>query len=135
VAVTGYQHSIVADYAITDSLQYIIQNDVLASNYVNGANFRDTVGINQYLIKTINDCWAAGVRFEWYNITEEDQDNGDIFDLTLGVNYRPHANVVIRPEVRWDWNQDGVQIPTGNNLLSDGDTRQTTFGIDSIFTF
>jgi len=128
---TGYMHSIVADYAVTDSLQYIIQSDVLSTEDGAGNDFRETFGINQYLIKTINDCWAVGGRFEWYNNDGIFTGNGqeaDIFALTLGVNYRPTANVIVRPEIRFDWDDDQIAG------LEDGDD-QTTFGIDSIFTF
>ena len=32
---------------------------------------------------------------------------GNYYEATAGINYRPHANVVLRPEVRIDW-YDGV---------------------------
>ena len=141
----GYMHSIVADYALTDSLQYIIQSDVLSTELggnagqFTGLDFRQTFGINQYLIKTLSDCWAVGARFEWYNVDNLDGEatvdpsapvfsEGDVYALTLGVNHKPHANVTIRPEIRFDWDDDGV---VG---LEDGDD-QTTFGIDTVFTF
>jgi hypothetical protein len=131
----GYQHSIVADYAVSDSLQYIFQNDVLATDLADGSNARDTVGINQYLLKTINDCWGVGARFEWWNVQEQAApSSSDVYALTLGVNYRPHANVIVRPEIRWDWNDDQVQVG-GADLLDDGDDDQTTFGVDTILTF
>ena len=60
--------------------------------------------------------------------------DSDIYALTLGVNYRPHGNVIVRPEIRWDWNDDQVQV-AGSDLLENGDDNQTTFGIDTIFTF
>ena len=126
----GYMQSIVADYAVTDSLQYIFQTDWLDTEGADGSNFRDTYGINQYLIKTINDCWAVGTRFEWWAPKNGDASSrSDVFDLTFGVNYRPHANVVIRPEIRWDWDSDRVA-----GLQNDA-ASQTTFGIDSIVTF
>ena len=129
-------HSIVADVAVSGSLQYIFQSDVLDSQNAAGGTVRETFGINQYLIKTINDCWAVGGRFEWWNNNNFDEDlgrtvDGDVFALTLGVNHKPHANVTVRPEVRWDWD-------TGNDLvagLEDGDDDQFTFGIDTIFLF
>lgn len=128
----GYMHSIVADYAVTDSLQYIIQSDLLSTEDAAGNSARETFGINQYLIKTINDCWAVGGRFEWYQndgvFAANDGNNSDIYALTLGVNYKPHANVTVRPEIRFDWDDDQVAG------LEDGED-QTTFGIDTIFTF
>ena len=130
---SGYMHSIVADYAVTDSLQYIFQSDLLSTEDAAGATQRETFGINQYLIKTLSDCWALGARFEYYNhegvfTGQAAGVDSDTYALTFGVNHRPHANVTIRPEVRFDWDDDNV---VG---LEDG-TEQTTFGIDTIFTF
>ena len=134
VAERGYMHSIVADIALSDDLQYIFQSDLLDSEDATGATVRDTFGINQYLIKTINDCWAVGGRFEWWSSDSATDVNGntvdgDVFALTLGVNHKPHANVTIRPEIRWDWDDDLIAG------LEDGDDDQFTFGIDSIFLF
>ena len=129
----GYMHSIVADYAVTDSLQYIFQSDYLDTDDGAGNDVRETFGINQYLIKTLSDCWAVGGRFEWYEhdgiFSAHDGNDSDVYALTLGANYKPHANVTIRPEIRWDWDDDQV---VG---LEDGDDDQTTFGIDSVITF
>lgn len=134
-AISGYQHSIVADYDLNDSLKYVFQNDVLETDFADGTNARDTVGINQYLLKTINDCWGVGARFEWWNIQEGAAvGSSDLYALTLGVNYRPHANVIVRPEVRWDWNDDQIAVG-GSPVLENGDDSQTTFGIDTILTF
>ncbi|WP_434092545.1 porin [Roseiconus lacunae] len=137
----GYMHSIVADVTLTDNLQYIFQSDLLDTENNAGALVRETFGINQYLIYTVSDCVAFGGRFEWYNQegvflndngTDDDADDfaqeSDIYALTLGMNYKPHANVIVRPEIRWDWDDD---LLAG---LDEGDD-QTTFGIDTIFMF
>lgn len=130
----GYMHSIVADYAVTDSLQYVIQSDWLDTETqdfgpgLGSVAVRETFGVNQYLIKTLSDCWAIGGRFEWWNAEFGGTGDSDIYALTFGANYRPHANVTVRPEIRFDWDEDEV---VG---LADGDD-QTTFGIDTIFTF
>ncbi|QEF96504.1 hypothetical protein Mal15_05320 [Stieleria maiorica] len=127
----GYMHSIVADVTLTDSLQYIFQSDYLDTENAAGTTVRETFGINQYLIYTLSDCWAAGGRFEWYNqegvYSPVGQDD-DIYALTLGLNYKPHSNVIVRPEIRWDWDD---AVVAG---LDEGDD-QTTFGIDTIFLF
>lgn len=125
----GYMHSIVLDFAATDSLQYIFQSDLLTSEDVNDTTVRDTFGINQYLIKTVNDCLALGLRFEWWNAQLNGPSKSDVYDLTLGANYKPHANVTVRPEIRWDWDRDQ------NGLLENNDDEQTTFGIDTVVTF
>ena len=128
----GYMHSIVADVALTDNLQYIFQSDYLDSEDLNGTTVRDTFGINQYLIYSINDCWATGIRAEWYEqegvFSPVDQKD-DIFAFTWGVNYKPHANLIVRPEVRFD--RDGARVAG----LDADRSNQTTFGIDTIFLF
>nr|WP_231617589.1 porin [Novipirellula aureliae] len=138
----GYMQSIVADLALTENLQYIFQSDYLDSDDRTGATSRKTFGINQYLIYTLSDRLAVGGRFEWYDqegvfnndngTPDDDTDDtlqqSDVYELTLGLNYRPIANVVVRPEIRWDWDDDQL---IG---LDDGD-HQTTFGIDSVITF
>ena len=129
---TGYMHSIVADLALSDNLQYIFQSDWLSTEDGAGADARETFGINQYMIYTVNDCLSYGGRFEWYQndgiFAANNGVDSDVYALTLGVNYRPHGNVIVRPEIRWDWDDDLVAG------LEDGD-KQTTFGIDTIMTF
>ncbi|KAA5541126.1 porin [Roseiconus nitratireducens] len=127
----GYMHSIVADVSVTEKLQYIFQTDYLDTQDQFNDGVRNTFDINQYLIYSLNDCLAMGGRFEWYNqegVYTNYGDETDIYALTLGVNVKPHANVLVRPEIRWDWDDDG------SAGLEKGDD-QTTFGIDTIFLF
>jgi hypothetical protein len=140
---TGYMHSLIADVAVTDNLQYIWQNDILDTS-VAGGNGRQVFDINQYLIYTINDCWSAGTRFEWWNVDEDSVltggtqgavGNSDVYALTAGLNYKPHANVIVRPEVRYDWVQDDGATGRGIAALENGEGDQFTFGMDTIFTF
>jgi len=111
-------------------------------------------GFEQLFTYKLNQKWSAGLRYEWV------QDNqgsriagiGDVLgtdrgfvvapgfkgpfsDLSLGLNYRPHPNFVLRPEVRWDWYGGGPnlagQLPFGNL----DQTSQFTYAMDMIFTF
>lgn len=75
-----------------------------------------------YLIYELNPCWSVGVRYEWLN--DDDglvvQGLGDPHgiplspvpaawnELSLGVNYKPSNNLVLRSEVRWDWENTWV---------------------------
>lgn len=59
----------------------------------------------------------AGLRFEWFRDeagtrvgVSPDRGNpnlapfaGSFYSLTGGINYYPHPNLTIRPEVRYDW--------------------------------
>jgi hypothetical protein len=150
----GYMHSVVANVTMTDKLAYIFQTDYLDTEYGDGTTARNTFDINQYLIYSLSDCWAAGVRAEWWNVSESSagyygdnaipgiaalagSGNVDVYAFTAGLNYRPHANVIIRPEVRWDFvKEDRALLNAADVTLNEGnDSSQTTFGMDTIFLF
>lgn len=133
VAERGYMNSIVLDNSLSDSLRYVLQVDYLDTENASGATARDSWDISQYLMYYISDCLALGARYEWYQqegvfspIGQEDE----IHALTLGLNYRPHANFVVRPEIRWDEDHSTNRVVG----LEDG-RNQTTFGIDTILVF
>lgn len=128
----GYSHSIVFDVNVTDRLNYVLQSDLVRFKNFGGIN--DEVGINQYLLYTINDCWAVGTRVEWWKSDAGFNHGGQSLPLagsnsyyaaTFGVNYRPHANVVVRPEWRYDW------FPAS----AVSGYEQGIFGVDVILTY
>jgi hypothetical protein len=112
---SGYSHSIVVDTALADDLNYVIQSDLLDIGVGAGSS---QVGVNQYVIKTISDTIGVGVRSEWWKSNGVSQ-----YAVTGGVNVKAADNLIIRPELRYDW-----QLPTPS-----GD--QVTFGMDAILTF
>lgn len=128
----GYTHSIVADIALTDKLNYVLQSDLVSTtNPVGtptGTNY-DTIGVNQYLIYTVNDHLGVGSRMEWWKA-----DGTSYYEMTYGVNVKPHANLVIRPEVRYQWapaaEGPGAKNPAGLPVYGG-----VIFGIDTILTF
>jgi hypothetical protein len=124
----GYSHTILLTTNLTDKTQYILQSDLVAADGLFGnddtSNF--DVGIVNYLLHTVNDCWKVGGRFEWWQ-TDQLGDTTSFFEVTGGVNYKPHANVVIRPEIRFDF--------TSDEDTTDDDFNRAIFGIDGIFTF
>ncbi|MCA9083022.1 MAG: outer membrane beta-barrel protein [Planctomycetaceae bacterium] len=110
---SGYAHSIVIDTAVTDSFNYIVQSDVLRVGTI------DTVGINQYAIYSLSDKLGVGTRGEWWKNEGNSQ-----YAWTAGLNIKPAENIIIRPEIRYDWSTpNGVERNT------------TTFGFDAIYTF
>lgn len=159
-------YSLVGKVKLTDKLQYVVQNDYgeSTSPYAAfgatpaGSSTARWYGLNQYLIYTICDHWAAGLRFEWFAdnsgflpgtttvngrpVTGARPGNalagvplqGDFYQVTAGLNWKPNGNWIIRPEIRWDW-ADAVgpagQRPYNAGLSSD----QLTFGVDAIFLF
>ncbi len=79
---------------------------------------------------TLNDCWKAGTRMEWWKSNGVTGESTSFYELTGGINYKPHANVVVRPEIRYNWS------PTELFAVSNGDEfNNTVFAIDAIVTF
>lgn len=136
-----YFNSIVLELTLTEKLTYILQHD-LGDNSGLGVGDNEWYGINQHLIYEINDCWAAGLRIEWFRDDDgarvfDSMGNtfaGDFFEITLGLNHWPHANVLLRPEIRWDW-YDGIAAPGAQPFNSGQDTAQFSGGFDLIVTF
>ena len=137
-----YMNSIVFEYAVTDNFTYILQHDLGAVSGL-GATAAQWYGINQYLQYQINECWAAGMRIEWFRDDDGQRvfvndggvgNAGNYYALTWGLNHRPHANVVVRPEIRYDW-YDG-NLASGAQPFNDGaDSEQFSGGLDFIVTF
>jgi hypothetical protein len=109
----AYYHGIVVNMQLTDKLTYIWHNDLLRIDSVGD----DDLSIVQYLLYQVNDCLAHGTRIEWWK-----NDGVSQYVATYGVNYKPHANWMIRPEIRYDWR------PADN-------FDQWTFGVDTFVTF
>ena len=109
----GYMHSIVLDTKLTEDLNYVVQSDVLDTDFGDD----HSVGLNQYLIYAISDCVGVGTRMEWWKY-----DGNSQYAWTVGFNVKPHANLIIRPEIRRDWNPGR-------------DQNQTVLGVDAILTF
>ncbi len=128
----GYNHSLVFDVTVTEKLNYVLQSDLVLSDgywdvtsdtfYADQRN--DDVGVNQYLIYQLNDCWAVGGRLEWWK-----RDGSSLWEATAGLNWKPQANFVLRPEIRYNWGSG-----LANNFVPPIDAG-TIFGIDGIFTF
>src|SRR5690606_36168634 len=55
----GYNHSILADFAVTDNLNYVLQSDYVHLNF-------ESIGLNYFLFYTINEKLAVGGRAEWW---------------------------------------------------------------------
>ncbi|MCA9123030.1 MAG: porin [Planctomycetaceae bacterium] len=103
----------------------------------------DWYGVDQYAYYTINDCWKAGLRFEWFR--DEDGTRvglnrpsnannppfvGNFYSVSCGLNWTPTSNVMVRPELRADW-FDGAANP-----YNDGnDSAQFLMGVDAILMF
>jgi hypothetical protein len=93
----SYSHSMVLVAGLTDNLQYIAQSDMIDTSNPGVSEF-DTIGLNQYLIYSLNDVIGIGGRLEWWKA-----DGVSFYEATSGLNIKLLDNLVIRPEYRQDW--------------------------------
>jgi hypothetical protein len=129
---SGYNQSVVAVADLSDKTQYVFQTDYTTTDgYLGDPTFDNTeYGINQYLFYTVNDCTKFGTRMEWWKSNAVTGSSTSFYELTGGVNYKPHANVVVRPEIRYNWSPtELVSATTGAEF------NNTVFAIDAIVTF
>jgi hypothetical protein len=150
-----FVYSLIVREQLTEKLLYVLQHDLGTEDHGNPRTGGDAnwYSLVQYLVYTLNPCWSAGMRFEWFN----DADGarvagvgnlvpghgwdaapgfaGDFYELSLGLNWRPNLNVVLRPEVRWDW-YNGTTNLQGELPFADGaKDNQFLLGMDLIVTF
>ena len=115
------------------------------------ATLAEWYGLNQYFLYAINPCWNANLRAEWMR----DDDGvriagpgnipgvyawsgrgfaGNFYDVTAGLNWHPNGNLIVRPELRYDW-YDGLAGPTGLPFDGGNADDQLTAAVDAIITF
>jgi len=146
------QYALVLARKFNDRLTYAFEHDYgRDDDAVSGqAGPRDAAWCSfaHYVVYTLNPCWSLGVRYEWF----DDEDGLVIAGLgnphginlspaasqwnalSVGVNYKPNANVVLRSELRWDWVNPRTRVP---NYPFDDFTKggQFLWGADLIVKF
>lgn len=132
---SGYSHHIVLTTDLSPCLTWVAQSDYLNTdnspdNSTPPAFAEEDVGLTNYLLYTLNDCWSVGGRLEWWRSNYVSGENTSFYDVTGGINYRPHANVVIRPEIRYDWSPTKLY-----SVITGAPYNDTTFAIDAVFTY
>ncbi len=134
---TGYSHSFVLDHRFGECNRwnYVFQTDyITATDYnplgVAGVQGTESFGINQYLIYDVTDKMGVGSRFEWWRAN-----GSDSYSATVGANYRPMDNLVIRPEVRYWFANNAFANQWNNAVANDNLFDGFVFGIDAILMF
>ena len=145
----GAINSIILSQKWTDKFSTVHQFDVLNSNLTVSAGgvprqgteqadfntaaggfiAQNSVGFINYAFYDICPKLKAGTRFEIYY-----PDGVEYYTWTYGVNIKPHANLVIRPEVRhmWSSNHNAYSGAGGQNYNL---YNQAVFGVDAIVTY
>jgi hypothetical protein len=161
LSTTRNLYSFVFNYNVSDKWNYVFQHDhgwqqdsIATAPGGIGPTDAEWYGINQYLFYTINDCWKAGIRGEWFRDDDgarvagvRPTDDGDLgnefytpggyagnfYEISLGLNWTPHANLIVRPEVRYDWfNGDSLNAIGGRPYGDGTDNSQWVYGLDAV---
>jgi hypothetical protein len=124
----GYFHTLLFTWNVNDRWTYVCQSNMVDNDQLCETT-EDTLSLNNYLFYKWSECWAAGARLEWlkdgrFSDGQYIGTAGEVIDLTVGLNYRPAANVVVRPELRWDDYEAA-------SLLQD----TFLFGVDTVITY
>lgn len=114
---TGFFNSLVYAVQATDKVQLALQSDWLDSDLT------EDFSVTGYGIYRFSKCLAAGARVEYWETDSASTNDESAIAFTSGLNYRPHANIVVRPEVRTDWN--GAAVAKGDINL----------GLDVVVTY
>jgi hypothetical protein len=124
----GYEQAVVVNATLSECWNYVMETDYVHTDGLFGDPTIDStdVSIVNYLFYTLNDCWKLGGRAEWWKSDQVTGEMSSFYEITGGVNYRPHANVVIRPEIRYDWSPSDEAADLENREI---------FAIDAVFTF
>ena len=147
-----FVYSLVAQHQLTENLRAVLVHNLGIENQaLPGGEDAEWYGLNSYLLYKLNACWSANVRAEWLR----DDDGvriagpgnipgvrafdgrgfaGNFYETTLGLKGQLTPNLVMRPEVRWDW-YDGPAGPTGLPFDGGNGDEQFLVGTDLIFTY
>jgi hypothetical protein len=150
---------------LNDKVTYVLQNDNgwqfnaigVAETLGQQPGTAQWYGINQYLFYNFSETLIGGMRFEWfrdnngYRVFNPIRNSifggpvgsgyqGNFWQVTWGLNWKPNRNWIIRPELRYDWyspDKANGALPFGNlNGLSGGDQYGQLYGgCDAIWQF
>jgi hypothetical protein len=136
-----YAHAMVLSHENADHVGYVLEH-TLGSNTGLGPKDNRWYSVTHYCYYTINDCWEGGLRFEWFR--DEDGQRVDVngtgpgsfYEATLGVNWQPHTNTRLRPEIRWDWFVgEGRPYDSRDGGMTGTAVNQFTGGVDVVIGF
>jgi hypothetical protein len=141
------RYSLLFEWRPTDNVEYVFHQwlGTQAKGLADGGTAL-WAGIDQYLYYRVSKTWLWGARFEWFQDTDGTRVGlnrpsnpnhvplpGNYYSLTVGPNWVPTGNFLMRPCFRWDF----FGGPTGTRrAYNDGvSNQQTMLGFDMIQKF
>ena len=139
-------YSLTYERQISDRWSYVMNHDYFfqAGSQKFGIQQAEAYGVAQYLTYQHREQLAAGLRLEIYR--DDDGFVGSGFrsaneaaagvytNLTCGLQIRPRSCLLVRPEIRWDWQHrdDEADTPAFDSGTSD---HQFLFATDAVIQF
>jgi len=142
------RYSLLFEFRPTDKLEYVFHQwlGTQAKGLADGGTAL-WAGIDQYLYYRVSKTWLWGARFEWFQDTDGTRVGlnrpsnpnhvplpGNYYSLTLGPNWAPTGNFLMRPCFRWDFfggPYGGPRTPYNDGISN----QQTMLGFDMIQKF
>jgi len=138
------RYSLLVEVRPTNRVEYVFHQWLgTQADGAPGGGTAQWTGIDQYLYYSVSEKLKAGARFEWFQDTDGTRVGlnrpsnpnkpplpGNFFSLTVGPNYLPTENLLIRPELRWDF-YDGDALPYNGGTK----TQQLMLGFNMILKF
>jgi hypothetical protein len=136
-------HTMVLSIPLSDAWTYVGQSDFgIQGNALANGKQAMYYGLNQYLFYKVSDTWTWGIRAEWFRDQQGFRvggflplTNGGSFmglptafsgyagnftEVTFGANWKPNANWVLRPNIRWDTFSGDYNNPGRLRPFNDG---------------
>jgi hypothetical protein len=142
------RYSLIFEFRPADDWEYLFHHwlGTQANGLANGGTAM-WAGIDQYLYYRVSDAWRWGARFEWFQDTDGTRVGlnrpsnpnhvplpGNYYSLTVGPNWTPTGNFLLRPAFRWDFfggPYGGPRAPYHDGISN----QQTMLGFDLIQKF
>ncbi len=109
--------TVAVSWDITEKLNYTFVTNYMGLNSQESNNtVYGNVGLGNYFTYTLTDKISLGMRYEWFHqwVTDEaDYDSefgsANYHELSFFANYNISEHFFVRPEVRYDWVDEGAK--------------------------
>ena len=143
-------YDLVLTHKLSDKLTWAFENTFGSDSLIAGSGPSENwCSFVNYLTYDLCDKWSVGGRWEWMKDNEgiivPPSDPfpfaaavpypgapGEWNDLSLGVNFKPSKNILVRSEIRYDWETQYASKPAFDDNTSNN---QWTWGNDLIIKF
>ncbi|MDO4629287.1 MAG: outer membrane beta-barrel protein [Planctomycetia bacterium] len=113
-----FQQTVTVSWDITCRLNYTFTCNVGSMVFEDQHNVAHShVGLGNYFTYILTDKVTLGLRYEWFHQEigggnfgyDADFDDANYHELTLAAKYMPTENIFVRPEIRYDWVEEGTR--------------------------